>query len=120
MSDKCQYLVDKVVITTGGNAYRHTGSSGDGYAFAQELGHSITKLGPSLNSFESDCAWMKELSGLSFPESQIISSDNKRFDGPLLLTHFGVSGPLVFAYSAHVAFEICDKQNPLVMRWKPI
>lgn len=120
LSDKCQYLVDNVVITTGGNAYRHTGSTGDGYAFAQDLWHSITKLGPSLNSFESDCAWMKELSWLAFPESQIISHDNYKFDGPLLLTHFGISGPMVFAYSAHVAFEWCEKKQPLLVKRKPI
>lgn len=120
VSDKCQYHVDNVVITTGWNAYRHTWSTGDGYAFAQSLWHSITKLWPSLNSFESDCAWIKELSWLSFPESQIIAHDNQRFDGPLLLTHFGMSGPMIFAYSAHVAFELCDKKTPLVLRWKPI
>ncbi|MBP7885158.1 NAD(P)/FAD-dependent oxidoreductase [Patescibacteria group bacterium] len=43
-TDKGSYEVDAVVLTTGGNAYRHTGSTGDGYAFAQALGHSITTL----------------------------------------------------------------------------
>ena len=44
-------IVDNVVLTTGGQAYRHTGSTGDGYAFAMELGHTITPLAPSLNAF---------------------------------------------------------------------
>lgn len=65
------YTADIVVFTTGGNAFAHTGSTGDGYTFAQELGHTITKLGPSLNSFharEDRCA---TLSGISFPNSSL-------------------------------------------------
>lgn len=120
MSDKNQYLVDTIVLATGGNAYRHTGSSGDGYLLAQQLWHTITTLGPSLNSFESNCARMKELSWLAFPESQIISHTHTTFNGPLLLTHFGISGPMVFAYSAHVAFEACNQKNPLLIQRKPI
>jgi predicted flavoprotein YhiN len=50
---------DMVVITTGGNAYAHTGSSGDGYALAQALGHTITECGPSLNSFLVAEEWVK-------------------------------------------------------------
>ncbi|MCA9377506.1 NAD(P)/FAD-dependent oxidoreductase [Candidatus Peregrinibacteria bacterium] len=46
-------IADIVVLTTGGNAYAHTGSSGDGYEFARSLGHTITPLSPSLNSFET-------------------------------------------------------------------
>ncbi|QQR54930.1 aminoacetone oxidase family FAD-binding enzyme [Candidatus Peregrinibacteria bacterium] len=45
------FEVDKVILTTGGQAYRHTGSTGDGYSFAESLGHHITPLAPSLNSF---------------------------------------------------------------------
>ena len=48
-----QIIADIVVLTTGGNAYAHTGSSGDGYEFARSLGHTITPLSPSLNSFEA-------------------------------------------------------------------
>ena len=62
-----EYKFDMVVLTTGGNAYAHTGSSGEGYNFAQSLGHSITPLGPSLNSFQTSHEWMHALTGLSFP-----------------------------------------------------
>ncbi len=60
-----------LVITTGGNAYSHTGSSGDGYAFARSLGHTITPLGPSLSSFLTKESWTHELSGLAFEKARI-------------------------------------------------
>ena len=67
------------MLATGGNAYRHTGSAGDGYAFAQDLGHSVTTLGPSLNSFESDTTRLHILSGISFTESMLTAQDGKTF-----------------------------------------
>ena len=51
--DNERIVADIVVLTTGGNAYAHTGSSGDGYEFARSMGHTITPLSPSLNSFET-------------------------------------------------------------------
>lgn len=114
---------DAVVITTGGNAYRHTGSSGDGYAFAKACGHTITKLGPSLNSFETADTWPKQISGLSLPFARLeaVGEDGKkkRADGPILFTHFGVSGPAVFALSSHLAFTPLTKDRPIVMTLIP-
>jgi predicted flavoprotein YhiN len=59
-------MADMVIITTGGNAYTHTGSTGDGYSFARAMGHSITDLGPSLNSFLTAETWPHSLSGTVF------------------------------------------------------
>ncbi len=118
-------VADKLVLTTGGQAYRHTGSTGDGYAFATALGHTITALAPSLNAFFTSETWPKEISGLSFERATISSnrgSSNLRpsapstlpsFTGPFLFTHKGVSGPAVFALSSIVAFEPYDAANPL-------
>jgi len=106
---------DRLIITTGGQAYRHTGSTGDGYAFAQSLGHTITPLAASLNSFVTTETWPKEISGLSF-EDAIISADRPQgahYRGPFLFTHKGVSGPAVFAVSSLVAFETYDVKHPL-------
>ena len=58
-TNKNSYIVDKLVLTTGGNAYSQTGSKGDGYHFAKSLGHTITELGPSLNSFLVHEDWVK-------------------------------------------------------------
>jgi predicted Rossmann fold flavoprotein len=105
-----------VVITSGGNAYRHTGSTGDGYDFAKSCKHSITKLGPSLNSFEVKEDWCKELAGISLENAKLITNTNKEKTsavGPFLFTHFGISGPVTFAFSSNTAFEKIDKKCPL-------
>ncbi|MBP9827828.1 aminoacetone oxidase family FAD-binding enzyme [Patescibacteria group bacterium] len=116
MKDQVEPLVvDRIVLTTGGQAYRQTGSTGDGYAFAIALGHTITKLAPSLNAFFTQETWPTQLSGLSFPNATISSHGEKkqRFTGPFLFTHKGVSGPAVFALSSLVAFETYNAQQPL-------
>ncbi|MFA7284486.1 MAG: aminoacetone oxidase family FAD-binding enzyme, partial [Candidatus Absconditabacterales bacterium] len=113
------YVVDKLILATGGNAYRHTGSEGDGYAFAQSLGHTVTALGPSLNSFQTSHERMHALSGISFPQSALIAKDGKSFVGPLLLTHFGITGPVVFAFSAYTSFESMETNHPLLVKRKP-
>lgn len=119
--------VDRLVLTTGGQAYRATGSQGDGYAFAISLGHTITKLAPSLNAFFTNETWPTGISGLSFESAAITAhgtgmagtpeardfEHKQSFTGPFLFTHKGVSGPAVFALSSLVAFETYDKTNPL-------
>lgn len=103
---------DKLILTTGGQAYRHTGSTGDGYAFAQHFGHTLTPLAPSLNAFNLKESWPKTLSGLSF-ERATIKTHNAEFTGPFLFTHQGISGPAVFALSSLVAFIVYDAAHPL-------
>ena len=113
---------DIVVITTGGNAYRHTGSTGDGYDFAKACGHSITQLGPSLNSFEAKEGWCKEISGISLPQASLQEAKPQApvISGPFLFTHFGISGPVVFAFSAQVPFEPITVARPLSIRLYPL
>ncbi len=112
------FLFDAVILTTGGNAYRHTGSTGDGYAFAKALGHTITPLGPSLNSFEIQENWPKELSGISLENAQL-KWGKISVHGPLLFTHFGISGPVTFSLSSQIAFEEVSKVNPLSIQLIP-
>ncbi len=104
-----------IVLASGGQAYRHTGSTGDGYAFALALGHSLTPLAPSLNSFTTKETWPAIISGLSFQKATITAKRGKKFSytGPFLFTHKGISGPAVFAVSSLVAFENYDQDNPL-------
>lgn len=108
-------MTDTVVLTTGGQAYRHTGSTGDGYAFALSLGHTLTPLAPSLNAFFTRERWPADVSGLSFPKAKFTAKRGKghAFTGPFLFTHKGVSGPAVFALSSLVAFERYDHSVPL-------
>lgn len=108
-------MVDAVVLTTGGQAYRQTGSTGDGYAFAQALGHTITPLAPSLNSFTTIQQWPASISGLSFERATLTAKRDGKpsFTGPFLFTHKGVSGPAVFALSSLVSFESYGPKQPL-------
>lgn len=113
--NKAPLTVDVLVLTTGGQAYRQTGSQGDGYAFATALGHTITPLAPSLNAFFTKETWPARISGLSFAHATITAKREKHphFTGPFLFTHKGISGPAVFALSSLVAFEKYDKEQPL-------
>ena len=117
--DQKDLEVDKVVVALGGQAYRHTGSTGDGYDILEQLGHTITPLAPSLNSFLTKETWPKKLSGLSFQKATIfIAGQKKQYTstGPFLFTHMGVSGPAIFALSARIAFLRYDKATPLAIQ----
>jgi predicted Rossmann fold flavoprotein len=116
------YPSDILIITTGGNAYAHTGSSGDGYSFATALGHSITPLGPSLNSFMTTQSDRHACSGISFPTARLCSSVDPQIQTlwPVLLTHFGISWPAVFAFSAHIPYSTIDKDHPYHVLLQPI
>ncbi len=109
--------VDRVILTTGGQAYRQTGSTGDGYAFAVSLGHTITALAPSLSSLTSKETWPASVSGLSFANAHFSATLLKKAEaaGPFLFTHKGVSGPVVFAFSSLVAFEKFGPEQPLAI-----
>lgn len=119
---KREESMDIVIVTTGGNAYRHTGSTGDGYDFAKACGHTITQLGPSLNSFEVRESWCKELSGISLSAASLVAIDPKTevITGPFLFTHFGISGPMVFAFSAQIPFATITPQHPVTVRLYPL
>ena len=102
-------------MTTGGNAYSHTGSTGDGYAFARSLGHTVTQLWPSLSSFLTKEKWTHELSGLAFERAKIDT-----LTWPILLTHFWLSGPLAFMYSSQIAWDMIDGNHPRTIQLSPI
>ncbi|MDP2691476.1 MAG: NAD(P)/FAD-dependent oxidoreductase [bacterium] len=124
ITTKKTYEFDAIVLCTGGNAYRHTGSTGDGYDFAQSFGHSITPLGPSLNSFLCAEEWVKSLSGLSLSHAELRAQTDDgtqvSAQGPMLFTHFGVSGPSVFALSSHLAFTTLSPEKPVHIAMLPI
>lgn len=107
--------VDAVVFTTGGQAYRQTGSTGDGYAFAESLGHAITPLAASLSAFVLRERWPTQLAGISWPKATLRSGAS-HWTGPFLFTHKGITGPAVFALSALVAFQPCTPPSPLLFQ----
>jgi predicted Rossmann fold flavoprotein len=109
---------DAVIIATGGLSYPSTGSTGDGYRFAKELGHTVTKLSPSLVPLLTKEAWVKELMGLSLKNIEIKITDGQRNIyqefGELLFTHFGVSGPVILSASSYI-LPYLNRQEPLLL-----
>lgn len=97
---------EQVIVATGGCSYVTTGSTGDGYRFAKEAGHKVTKLTPALVPFETTEPWIKELQGLSLRNVSVKIEKNGKvlYDafGEMLFTHYGVSGPLFLSASSVV------------------
>ena len=108
---------DVVIVTTGGISYPSTGSTGDGYRFAEAAGHQITPLSPALVPFTADEEWVKELQGLSLRNvGVVITSGKKKLYtdfGEMLFTHFGVSGPAILSGSSVCAKHL--KKGKLVL-----
>lgn len=103
-----EYFFDKVIIATGGISYPLTGSTGDGYKFAQSFGHSIVSPKPSLVPLVCKEKWCAALMGLSLKnvKLKIINSKNSTVKyedfGEMLFTHYGISGPIVLSATSYV------------------
>lgn len=102
-----KFELDKLILTTGGNTYSDTGSTGDGYELAKKLGHTITPLAPSLHGFALAEKWLKKLAGLSFQNTKLklVGSKTYESEAPFLFTHSGVSGPGIFVLSSLSAYD---------------
>ena len=98
---------DRVIVCTGGVSYPNTGSTGDGYDFAREAGHTVIPPKPSLVPLVTEEKWVRDLMGLGLKNIAVtLKNDNgkKVYEdfGELLFTHFGVSGPVVLSMSSHI------------------
>lgn len=100
-------MADKIILTTGGKSYPVTGSTGDGYKMAKDLGHTITSLKPSLVPLicngESK-RLCQEMQGLSLRNVKVKITENNKVIyedfGEMLFTHYGISGPIILSASA--------------------
>lgn len=108
-TNKGTIKADKVILATGGKSYPLTGSTGDGYILASNLGHTITKIKPSLVPLETyEEQTHKSLQGLSLKNVKIKIEDTSKNKtiyedfGEMLFTHFGVSGPTILSASSHL------------------
>lgn len=105
--DGREYASRAVIVATGGLSYPRTGSTGDGYRFAREAGHTVTPLRGSLVPIVCTGKLCGELMGLSLRNVALSASVSGktvyRGEGEILFTHFGVSGPLVLSASALIA-----------------
>lgn len=114
---------DACVVATGGISYASTGSTGDGYRFAEKTGHKVTELYPSLVPIEVKEWYAKELQGLSLRNVRgtILDGKKKLYDefGEMLFTHYGVSGPIIISASSVVGKKLQDKELTLQIDLKP-
>lgn len=108
---------DSVIICTGGISYPSTGSTGDGYRFAENTGHRIVEPKPALVPLETEESWCRDLMGLSLKNVtvKLMNQGKIIYDGfgEMLFTHFGVSGPLILSASSFYS-KCCKtgKGNP--------
>lgn len=97
---------DKVIVCTGGVTYPSTGSTGDGYVFARECGHTVVDPKPALCGLNVKGDFYKRMQGLTLKNVLLsVYFENKKvneFFGELLFTHFGISGPIVLSASSYL------------------
>lgn len=114
---------DALIIATGGKSYESTGSTGDGYRFAQSVGHAVKEIKPALVPFTVKEDWCMELQGLSLKNVSVtLKSEKKKIYegfGEMLFTHFGVSGPLILSASSYYVKKFYGMPVQLSIDLKP-
>ena len=114
VTDRETYHADAVVIATGGKSYPATGSTGDGYILATQVGHKITDIRPSLVPIVTEESWVKDLMGLSLRNVELsVVAKNKvqaKMFGEMMFTHFGITGPIILSLS-HTVGKLMRKKN---------
>lgn len=124
---KCEhntYYADSVIVCCGGKSYPLTGSTGDGYLFAKQAGHTITPIKPSLVPLESHNPDCKAMQGLALKNVGLkivdIKSNKTVYNdfGEMLFTHFGMSGPMILSASSQIR-DIDDGKYNAVIDLKP-
>ena len=114
---------DSCIVATGGLSYQTTGSTGDGYRFARDNGHTVRDCMPSLVPMTTKEEWVPRLQGLSLRNVRAAIFDGKKklYDefGKMLFTHYGVSGPLMLSASSVIGKKLKDKELKLTIDLKP-
>lgn len=114
---------DAVIVATGGISYPATGSTGDGYRFAREAGHQVTKLSPSLVPLETEGDAAQQMQGLSLRNVEVSIYDGKkelyREFGEMMFTHFGVTGPLILTASSQIQKQLGNRPLRMEIDLKP-
>ena len=123
LKDGAEINADCVLIATGGFSYKTTGSTGDGYRFAEAAGHKVTELSPCLVPFNTREAYGKSMQGLSLKNVTLSVYDGKKClyedFGEMMFTHFGITGPLVLTASTAVLKKLRQKELRIEIDLKP-
>lgn len=124
LEDGSEYSADSVIVCTGGKSYPLTGSSGDGYLLAENAGHTVTALRPSLCPLVCHEGWCSDAQGLSLRNVSITVREKESYKevyrdfGEMLFTHFGVSGPMILSASSHIK-DLGEKKYEIYIDLKP-
>lgn len=123
VTDSGPFKAQSVIIATGGLSYPETGSTGDGYRLAKEMGHSIVPTKPAICPIRTKESWCKSLQGLTLKNVELSLWQGgreltKRF-GEMLFTHFGVSGPIVMDMATEVDEALGKGPATLFLDLKP-
>ncbi|MBQ8876325.1 MAG: NAD(P)/FAD-dependent oxidoreductase [Clostridia bacterium] len=117
-TERCEYDCDEIIVATGGISYPSTGSTGDGYIFAQKCGHTVTDLKTGLCGLNLHGSTHMPLQGLALKNVTFtVKNGNKVIYeefGEMLFTHFGVSGPIVLSASSMINRLPLDKLTATV------
>ena len=111
------YKFTSVIIAAGGLSYPKTGSTGDGYKLAREVGHTIIDPFPSLVPLKTKETWVKQAQGLTLKNVQVTAFWHEKElgseFGEMLFTHFGVSGPIILSLSRIIVQTLKTKGGPI-------
>lgn len=105
----------RVIVATGGFSYQSTGSTGDGYKWAEKTGHRVTDIYPALVPLEVNEDYVTELQGLSLKNVRVDFIKNNKVIysdfGEMLFTHFGISGPVILSGSSYIVKNIKNSEK---------
>lgn len=124
LSQGVTHRADAVILCPGGGSYPGTGSTGDGYRFAEKLGHKVITPRPSLVPLKTEESWVKDLQGLALRNVEAtLWAGSKKLNaefGEMLFTHFGVSGPIILTLSRWAGEALMRKEKvTLKLNLKP-
>ncbi len=122
LEDKTKIPCDRAVVATGGKSYPLTGSTGDGYILAKSVGHTVTKIKPSLVPLVCSNNYVPKLQGLSLKNISVTLFENDkeiyRDFGEMIFTHYGVSGPVILSASSHIR-HMGERRYKIEIDFKP-
>lgn len=118
-----EYRAESYIFATGGVSHPETGSTGDGFRWLRDLGHSVSDPTPTIVPLRTEEAWSKQLAGTTLAGVRILVSVNgarkTRLDGDVLLTHFGVSGPLILNAAGKIGDLMQEGEVTLAIDTRP-
>lgn len=122
-TDEGLFTTRKLIVTTGGQSYPGSGTTGDGYRFAEKFGHTIVPPRPALVPITTNEKWIAELRGITIPDVHVLLREGKKkLDqrrGSMLFAHFGLSGPVILDISRHVSGHSNPERLALQLNFLP-